>query len=106
MFDEICRDLATLMERGGAPHSQEAHEVIRRHFQWLSQFCTRNRDAHVGHAQLVVDLEDGFGLPRGLPSQFGANAGDIAHVVEFFCDGSGFGQVIGGRVWIPGGLEM
>jgi TipAS antibiotic-recognition protein len=32
-------------------------EVIRRHYEWLKQFWTPNRESYAGHSQLIVDSD-------------------------------------------------
>ncbi|MCI0541777.1 MAG: MerR family transcriptional regulator [Verrucomicrobiales bacterium] len=56
-FGQICRDLVALMGRGLSPDSREAQQVIRRHYEWLKQFWTPDRESYVGHGQLIADSE-------------------------------------------------
>jgi MerR family transcriptional regulator, thiopeptide resistance regulator len=56
-FNEICRDLVTVMDAKLAASSPEAQAVIRRHFEWLKQFWTPGRESYAGHSQLIVSSE-------------------------------------------------
>ena len=56
-FVEICKDLAALMGRQLPADSREAQEVIRRHYQWLKQFWTPNRESYAGHSLMIVDSD-------------------------------------------------
>ena len=56
-FADICMKLVEAIEKGLAPDSDEAQEQIRRHFDWICQFWTPNRESYKGHCQLIVDSE-------------------------------------------------
>ena len=56
-FEQICQDLVRVMNTPLAADSFQAQEIIRRHYQWLRQFWTPNRESYAGHAQLIVDSE-------------------------------------------------
>lgn len=56
-FAEICKDLVATMGRELPADSREAQEVIRRHYQWLKQFWTPNRESYAGHTLLIVDSD-------------------------------------------------
>ena len=56
-FAAICQDLVTLMGRQLPADSREAQAVIRRHYEWLKQFWTPNRESYAGHSQLMVDSD-------------------------------------------------
>ena len=56
-FEQICKDMVQVMKTPRAADSIEAQEVIRRHYAWLKQFWTPNRESYAGHAQLLVDSE-------------------------------------------------
>ena len=56
-FNSICKDLVAAMERNLAPDSREVQTIVRRHFQWLKQFWTPNRQSYAGHADLIVDSD-------------------------------------------------
>lgn len=56
-FADICVKLVSAMENGLTPDSEEAQEQIQRHFDWICQFWTPNRESYKGHCQLIVDSE-------------------------------------------------
>ena len=56
-FAEICKDLVARMGRKLPAESREVQEVIRRHYQWLKQFWTPNRESYAGHTLLIVDSD-------------------------------------------------
>ena len=56
-FAEICKDLVSAMEAKMPADSREAQEIIRRHYEWLKQFWTPNRESYAGHSQLIVDSD-------------------------------------------------
>ncbi len=56
-FDQICKDLVSLIEQSRAADSPEAQDVIRRHHDWLSQFWKPTVESYAGHSQLIVDSE-------------------------------------------------
>src|SRR5688572_24854445 len=43
-FAGICQDLVSAMEQKRSSDSREVQEVIRRHYEWLKQFWTPNRE--------------------------------------------------------------
>ena len=56
-FNAICQDLVGAMGRGLAADSRETQAIIRRHYTWLKQFWTPNRESYAGHADLIKDSE-------------------------------------------------
>jgi hypothetical protein len=56
-FAAICKNLVALMGRQLPADSREAQGVIRRHYEWLKQFWTPNRESYAGHSQLIVDSD-------------------------------------------------
>ena len=36
---------------------REVQDVIRRHYEWLQQFWTPNRESYAGHSQTIVDSD-------------------------------------------------
>ncbi len=56
-FGEICKDLVAAMERKLSNDSREVQGVIRRHYEWLKQFWTPNRESYAGHSQMIVDSD-------------------------------------------------
>ena len=58
-FVEICQDLARLMGERLAEDSPEVQAVVRRHYKWLKQFWTPNRESYAGHSRMIEDSELG-----------------------------------------------
>jgi len=56
-FNAICSDLVACINRNLSAESQEAQAVIRRHYEWLKQFWTPNRESYAGHTLLITDSE-------------------------------------------------
>jgi MerR family transcriptional regulator, thiopeptide resistance regulator len=56
-FNEICRDLVFALERNLPADSLDVQNLVRRHFQWLRQFWTPNRESYTGHSQMIVDSD-------------------------------------------------
>jgi hypothetical protein len=56
-FVRICKDLVRCMDEKRPAQSPEVQAVVRRHYQWLTQFWTPTRESYAGHSQLIVDSE-------------------------------------------------
>lgn len=56
-FDAICHDLVALLKKELKAESKEVQDVVRRHYQWLKQFWTPNKESYAGHAQFIVDTD-------------------------------------------------
>ena len=56
-FDGICRDLVAAMGKGESADSPVVQAIIRRHFEWMKQFWTPNRESYTGHSQMLVDSQ-------------------------------------------------
>jgi hypothetical protein len=56
-FDQICEDIIRVMNTGSAPETSKAQALIRRHYEWMCQFWTPNRESYRGHSQLILDSE-------------------------------------------------
>ena len=56
-FAGICRDLVAQMNQRAAHSSRDVQAIIRRHYEWLKQFWTPNRESYAGHSQLIVDSD-------------------------------------------------
>lgn len=54
-FAAICRELVKLMGQGAAADSAEVQAVIQRHYEWLNQFWTPNRESYAGHGRFIAD---------------------------------------------------
>jgi len=58
-FAAICQELARLMDQRLAEDSREVQAVVRRHYEWLKQFWTPNRQSYAGHSRMIEDSELG-----------------------------------------------
>jgi DNA-binding transcriptional MerR regulator len=56
-FNAICQDLVAAMQRGQTAESSAVQKVIRRHYKWLKQFWTPNRESYTGHSQMMVNSQ-------------------------------------------------
>ena len=57
VFHAICADLVSAMGRGAGVESREVQAIIRRHFEWLQQFWSPNRESYAGHSLLITDSD-------------------------------------------------
>jgi DNA-binding transcriptional MerR regulator len=58
-FNQICHDLVSCLNRSLPAEAPESQGVIRRHYEWLKQFWTPNRESYAGHSLLITDSELG-----------------------------------------------
>lgn len=56
-FDEICKDLAGLMTKHFKADSADVQKLIRRHFEWLKNYWTPNKESYIGLGQGYTDFE-------------------------------------------------
>jgi DNA-binding transcriptional MerR regulator len=56
-FDAICKDFTRLMTGRQAAEAPEVQAVTARHYRWLKQFWTPNRESYTGHTLLIVDSD-------------------------------------------------
>jgi DNA-binding transcriptional MerR regulator len=56
-FDSICKDLVQAMGKARPVDSPEVQAIIRRHYEWLQQFWTPNRESYAGHGQFIVETD-------------------------------------------------
>lgn len=56
-FDSICKELITLLQKKCTSNSKEVLSVIRRHYNWLTQFWTPTRESYAGHGQWITESE-------------------------------------------------
>ncbi len=54
-FDEICEKMICVINTGLPPENPKAQELVRRHYEWICQFWTPNRESYLGHSQLILD---------------------------------------------------
>lgn len=75
-WDAICRDVVEAMKRGLKAESREVQSMIRRHYAWLKQFWTPNRESYSGHAEFIVssELKKAYDKYNGGLAEFMASA--------------------------------
>lgn len=56
-FEEICTDLADKMKRKFKTDSKEVQTIIRRHYHFLKQFWTPNRESYTEHGKFILESE-------------------------------------------------
>lgn len=56
-FDDICKELAKMMEKHLKTNSKQVQSVIHRHFQWLKQFWTPTKESYSAHGQFIVESD-------------------------------------------------
>lgn len=47
-FDDLCLNLALLLQKKHAADSAQVQAVVARHYDWLKQFWTPNRESYIG----------------------------------------------------------
>lgn len=56
-FDVICKDLASLLKKNAEIGAPEVQTVIARHYEWLKNFWTPNRESYIGLGQSYTEPE-------------------------------------------------
>lgn len=56
-FDEICKELAKLMEKQLSASSKQVQNVTRQHYNWLKKFWTPTKESYPSHGQLIVESD-------------------------------------------------
>jgi MerR family transcriptional regulator, thiopeptide resistance regulator len=56
-FDQICTQLAALLEKGAKASSSEVQSVIGQHYKWLKHFWTPNKESYAAHGQFILESE-------------------------------------------------
>ncbi len=56
-FASICQDLTLLLNQSQAADSTAVQKVVRRHFEWLQQFWTPNRESYAVHSLIIEESE-------------------------------------------------
>jgi MerR family transcriptional regulator, thiopeptide resistance regulator len=61
-WDAICKGLVKAMDQKLAADAVDVQDLIRRHYTWLKQFWTPNRESYAGHGQSMVqgDLRQAY----------------------------------------------
>ncbi len=65
-FAEICKELAKMIKNHLSHDSKEVQTVINRHYQWLKQFWTPNKESYAGHGQFIVGVWGAMEQKTGL----------------------------------------
>ncbi|MFA6916790.1 MAG: MerR family transcriptional regulator [Parachlamydiales bacterium] len=52
------KEVVKWMEKNKSPSSSEVQAVIAKHYSWIQQFWTPNRESYIGLAQLYLDMPD------------------------------------------------
>ncbi len=78
-FADICRELVVAMNQGASVDSAEVQKLIRRHFQWLNQFWTPNRQSYAGYGRFIADskLRGAFEVHHPQLPEFARTAIDV-----------------------------
>ena len=56
-WDAVCKGLVDAMDRQLTTGSAEVQDLIRRHYVWLKQFWTPNRESYTGHGQFLLQSD-------------------------------------------------
>jgi MerR family transcriptional regulator, thiopeptide resistance regulator len=56
-WDQMCRDLVSLISEGASADATATQAVVKRHFAWLQQFWNPNRESYAGHGQFLAESE-------------------------------------------------
>ena len=56
-WDGICRELVVLLEKGVKADDIKPQALVARHFEWLKQFWTPNRESYRGHGRFLAESE-------------------------------------------------
>lgn len=56
-WDAICRSLVETMRRNNEPSAPEVQKLVRRHFEWLKNFWTPDREKYAGHGKFLAESE-------------------------------------------------
>lgn len=56
-FPKICEDLASHWKNHFSADSQEVQKIIRRHYEWIKQYWTPDRESYIGLGQGYTGFE-------------------------------------------------
>ena len=56
-WNEICAGLVQAMGHKLTVQSNEVQELIRRHYEWLKNFWTPNRESYAGHGRFLLETD-------------------------------------------------
>jgi DNA-binding transcriptional MerR regulator len=79
-FEAICQGLVAVMSRNIPTEADEAQTLVGRHFNWLKQFWTPNRESYIGHGDFIVQTE----LRKAYDAYDPALAGYLASGIKVF----------------------
>lgn len=54
---QFCEELVQALEKGLEVSSTPVQKATRKHFEWLSQFWTPNKESYAGHGRFIVESE-------------------------------------------------
>lgn len=54
-YDQFCKELVKLMEKGLKPSSKEVQGLMPKHLKWLKKFWTPTQEAYTGLGQLYTE---------------------------------------------------
>lgn len=62
-FAEICKEMATLIEKHKDPKDPDVQNVVKSHYQWLKKFWTPTKKTYTEHGKFFVKdiLKDTYG---------------------------------------------
>lgn len=53
-LDILCKDLADRLAQSAAPESDAVQKLISRHYHWLCNFWTPDKESYAGHGEFMV----------------------------------------------------
>ncbi len=56
-FDSICKELTSLLEKKYKPNAPEVQTIIKRHYEWIKNFWTPNKESYAGLGQVYASPE-------------------------------------------------
>ncbi len=56
-FELICFDFLKLMEQKAKTNSADVKKVTKRHYDWLKNFWTPDKESYAAHGQFIVESE-------------------------------------------------
>jgi len=71
-FEMICIDLTNLMEKGHKENSKEVQNIVNRHYLWLKNFWTPDKNSYASHGQLILesDLKKAYDIHNSKLAEF------------------------------------
>lgn len=56
-FDEICKALVELLEKKQTPDSEEAQNIIHKHYEVIKKFWQPTKERYAGHADFIMETD-------------------------------------------------